>query len=204
MTSVCTGASILAAAGLLDAAPIFVRDGPVITAAGITSALDLTLALVEEDHGSDLARLVSRVLVTYLQRPGTQAQVSPFTAAAPPVHDPLRRVVEHVHADLGADLSATALAGVAGLSPRQLARSFARHLHQSPASYVRTARTRAAARLLETTDLPLPAIAARTGLGTSETLRKAFARHYGLAPSAHRAASRQHAMRQSTTSTTAP
>ncbi|WP_218938420.1 GlxA family transcriptional regulator [Modestobacter altitudinis] len=212
VASVCTGASVLAAAGLLDGrratthwqhaaqlaeryphvdvdpGPIFIRDGHVTTAAGITSALDLALAFVQEDHGVDLARMVSRILVTYLQRPGNQAQMSVFTAAPPPEHDVVRRVVDHVLADLAADLGTTALAAVAGVTPRHLTRLFTEHLGQPPGRYVRQARTAAAAQLLETTSLPLPRIAARCGLGTAENLRQAFAERYGVAPSAYRAA----------------
>jgi transcriptional regulator GlxA family with amidase domain len=212
VASVCTGASVLAAAGLLDGrratthwyfaarlaqryprvqvdpAPIFVRDGHVATAAGVTSALDLSLAFVEEDHGVELARLVSRQLVTYLQRPGSQAQMSVFTAAPPPEHDVVRRVIEHVHVDLAADLGTPALAAVAGLSPRHLTRLFVDEVGQAPGRYVRSARVTAAARLLETTTLPLAGVAARCGLGTVENLRQAFVGRYGVPPSVHRAA----------------
>lgn len=213
VASVCTGASVLAAAGLLDGRratthwqfaadlarrhpqvvvdpdPIFVRDGDVSTSAGITSALDLTLAFVEEDHGTDLARLVSRQLVTYLQRPGNQAHMSLFTAAAPD-HDVVRRVTDHVHAHLGEDLGAARLAGLVGVSARHLSRLFVDHLAQTPGRYVRQARADAAARLLETTSLPLDEVALRCGLGTRENLRLTFVQRYATSPSAYRAALR--------------
>ena len=213
VASVCTGASVLAAAGLLDGRratthwrfaaglaerhprvrvdpdPIFIRDGDVATAAGVTSALDLALAFVEEDHGVELARLVSRELVTYLQRPGNQAQMSVFTAAPPPEHDLVARVLAHVHTDLAVDLGASQLAAVAGVSTRHLTRLFLQHVGQAPGRYVRRARTAAAAHLLESTSLPLARIAARCGLGTAENLRQAFAGQYGVPPSAYRAAS---------------
>lgn len=215
VASVCTGASVLAAAGLLDGrratthwhfarelassypqvvvdpGPIFIRDGNVITAAGITSALDLSLALVEEDHGPDLARSVSRMLVTYLQRPGNQAQMTVFTAPAPLDHDPVRRVVEHVHGCLAADLGGPALAAVAGVTVRHLTRLFRQHLRASPAAYVRQVRTEAAAHLLESTDLPLAAVAVRVGLRTTESLRQTFLGHYGTTPSGYRATRRR-------------
>ena len=214
VASVCTGASVLAAAGLLDGrratthwhyaaelaerhplvqvdpAPIFIRDGKVTTAAGVTSALDLMLAFIDEDHGTELARLVSRVLVTYLQRPGNQAQMSVFTAAPAPDHDVVRRVVDHVHTDLAGDLDTVTLAALAGVTPRHLNRLFHEHLQEAPGRYVRQARTAAAAQLIESTSLPLPRIAARCGLGSAENLRQAFMERYGTSPSAYRAAHR--------------
>ena len=211
VASVCTGTHILAAAGLLDGKratthwwfadafaaqypgvdvdpdPIFIRDGKVSTAAGITSALDLTLAFIEEDHGVELARLVARMLVTYLQRPGNQAQMSMFTAAPPPGHDAVRRVVDHVNADLGGDVSTTALAAIAGVTPRHLTRLFLAHMGQTPGRYVREVRVAAAAHLLVSTSLPLADVAARCGLASTETLRLAFTRRYGIPPSRYRA-----------------
>jgi transcriptional regulator GlxA family with amidase domain len=211
---VCTGTSILAAAGLLDGRrvtthwrfaaalavqyphitvdpdPIYIRDGKISTAAGVTSALDLALAFVEEDHGVELARLVARDLVTYLQRPGNQAQMSVFTAALPPDHDVARRVVDHVNANLDSDLTTAALAGVAGVSPRHLTRLFLTHVGQAPGRFVRQVRTAAAARLLVTTSLPLPSVAARCGFGSAETLRLAFLRRYGIPPSRYRTVQR--------------
>ncbi|MEV4756099.1 DJ-1/PfpI family protein [Micromonospora sp. NPDC049559] len=211
VASVCTGATVLAAAGLLDGrratthwrfagvlaadyprievdpGPIFVRDGNVSTAAGVTSALDLALAFVEEDHGVQLARLVARDLVAYLQRPGNQAQVSMFVAAPPGEHDTVRRVVDHVTANLDGDVGTVALAAVAGMSPRHLNRLFLTHLGQTPGRFVRDARTAAAAHLVVTTSLPLPAVAARCGFGSAETLRLAFVRRYGVPPSRYRA-----------------
>ncbi|HEY9292324.1 MAG TPA: DJ-1/PfpI family protein, partial [Microlunatus sp.] len=146
IASVCTGTTVLAEAGLLDghratthwfyagglasrypavqvdAAPIFVRDGNVSTSGGVTASLDLTLAFIEEDHGVELSRRVAVGMVTYLQRPGSQAQMSIFTAAARPDDATVRRVLEHVMAHPEADLHTTALAATAGVSPRQLHR----------------------------------------------------------------------------------
>ncbi|MEU8249127.1 helix-turn-helix domain-containing protein [Nonomuraea sp. NPDC048916] len=211
VASVCTGASLLAAAGLLDGRratthwqwapelaarypaitvdpdPIFIRDGEVATAAGVTSALDLTLAFVEEDHGADLARQVARQLVTYLQRPGNQAQMSMFTAAPPPGDGLVRRIVDHITGNLATDLGSAALAAVAGMSERHLSRLFLRHLGRTPARFVRQARTEAAAHLLVSTRLPVAAIAARCGFSNAETLRQAFADRYGVSPSHYRA-----------------
>ncbi|MFC4014077.1 GlxA family transcriptional regulator [Nonomuraea purpurea] len=212
IASVCTGATILAAAGLLDGRrvtthwrwadrlaarhppvkvdpdPIYIRDGNVITSAGVTSALDLSMALVEEDHGAELARTLARELVIYMQRPGNQAQMSIFTSAPPPGNDLVRRVTDHIGSHLDGDLSAVALAAEAGISVRHLTRLFLTHLAQTPAQYVRQARIEAAAHLLASTSLPMPRVAARCGFGSAETLRQVFTAKYGIAPSRFRSA----------------
>ena len=212
VASVCTGATILAAAGLLDGKratthwryaaqlagrypkvtvdprPIYTRDGNVWTAAGVTSALDLALAFVEDDHGADLARDVSRYLVTYLQRPGTQAQMSIFTAAPPPEHDLVREVVDYIAGHPDVDLSATALAAHAGVSTRHLTRLFLNHIGQSPGRYVRRVRAEAAANLLTATTLPMTGVARRCGFRSAEALRVAFTQVYGTTPARYRAA----------------
>ncbi|MFF5207523.1 GlxA family transcriptional regulator [Streptosporangium sp. NPDC000396] len=212
VASVCTGASVLAATGLLDGrrvtthwayadalaarypkvtvdpAPIYIREGRFYTAAGVTSAMDLTLALVDDDHGAELARWVARGLVTYLQRPGDQRQMSMFVAAPPPEHDLVRDLASYVGAHLDADLSAAALARRAGISDRHLTRLFAEHLGQSPARFVRHARAEAAAHLLTSTSLPVAAVARRCGFGSAETLRQAFTGRYGVTPGRYRQA----------------
>ncbi|HEX6340157.1 GlxA family transcriptional regulator [Umezawaea sp.] len=204
VASVCTGAFVLAAAGLLDGrratthwgygdvlatvfpavtvdlAPLYVRDGNVYTSAGVTSALDLTLALIEDDHGPALARAVARELVTYLQRPADQAQISMFLAA-PPTGDRLVRDVHgHIAAHLADDLSPPALAARAGVSTRHLTRLFATHLGTTPARAVRAARAEAAVHLVRGSDLPLATIARRCGFRSAETLRQAFLDLYGV------------------------
>ncbi|MEV4286919.1 GlxA family transcriptional regulator [Nonomuraea bangladeshensis] len=210
VASVCTGAFVLAAAGLLDGrratthwrvageladrhpevavdpGPIFLRDGDVATSAGVTAALDLTLALVEEDNGPDLSRTVARHLVTYLQRPGNQAQMSMFVASPSPADTLVKRTVEHIGGHLADDLSTAALAAAAGVSERHLTRLFLRHLGRTPGRYVRQARAEAAAHLLVSTSLPMASIAARCGFGTAETLRQAFLDRYGTSPSRYR------------------
>ncbi|MBB2745294.1 UNVERIFIED_ORG: transcriptional regulator GlxA family with amidase domain [Microbispora rosea subsp. rosea] len=203
VASVCTGAAVLAAAGLLDgrratthwkygyvlatrhpeitvdAEPIFIRDGNVATAAGVTSALDLTLAFIEEDHGAPLAREVARYLVAYLQRPGNQAQMSMSTESPPPSDSLVKRVVDHITGHLDGDLTTASLAADAGVSERHLTRLFLRHLGQSPGRFVRRARTEAAAHLLVSTSLPMAAIASRCSFGTTEGLRQNFLDRYG-------------------------
>ncbi|MFB7864553.1 GlxA family transcriptional regulator [Streptomyces sp. NPDC056069] len=214
VASVCTGAGVLAAAGLLDGRratthwrfarllaerhpkvavdpdPIYVRDGHAYTAAGVTSALDLTLAFVEEDHGPELARQVARDLVVYLQRPGNQAQVSLFTAIPSAPDDGVRALGEHIAAHPDHDLSTATPATRAGMTPRHLTRLFTEHLGRAPGRYVRQARTEAAAHLLASTTLPMTGVAARCGFGSAEALRQAFTKRYGIAPSRYRAAMR--------------
>ncbi|MFG1945338.1 GlxA family transcriptional regulator [Nonomuraea sp. NPDC048826] len=210
VASVCTGAEVLAAAGLLDGRratthwewarhlatkypkvsvdpdPIFIRDGEVATSAGVTSAIDLTLAFIEEDHGPDIARTVARNLVTYLQRPGNQAQMSMFTAAPPPDNSLVERVMRHIVANLDGDLTTATLAAGAGVSDRHLTRLFLKHAGLTPGRFIRHARTEAAAHLLASTSLPVAVVAARCGFGTAETLRQAFVDRYGVPPSHYR------------------
>jgi transcriptional regulator GlxA family with amidase domain len=204
--SVCTGSTVLAAAGLLrgkratthwryakqfaaafpgvqvDPAPIFIRDGRIATSGGVTASLDLTLAFVEEDHGAELARWVAMGMVTYLQRPGNQAQMSVFVASPHPDDALVRRALDRVIADPGADHSTSALAREVGVSPRQLHRLFVQHLTETPGAAVRRIRLEAAGRLIVTTELTMSQIAGRTGFATAETLRQAFVGRYGVTP----------------------
>lgn len=211
VASVCTGAGLLAAAGLLDGrraathwhhvahlaerfplvrfdpAPIFVTDDGVSTSAGVTAALDQTLSFIEADAGADLARDVARHLVTYLQRPGNQAQMSMFTAAPPARSELVRATVEFIESHLDGDLSTAALARRAGLSERHLGRLFQDGVGTSPGKFVRRCRVEAAAHLLTSTRLTLETITARCGLGSVETLRQSFHARYGVSPSHYRA-----------------
>lgn len=211
VVSVCTGAFVLAEAGLLDGLrvtthwyyaddltrrypavrvdtePVYVRQGRIATSGGVTASLDLTLALIEDDHGAELARWVAGGMVTYLHRPGHQAQLSVFTATPRPDHAVLRTVIDHIVADPSGDLSVAALAAVANVSPRQLTRLFREHQNESPAAVVRRIRLEIATRLLATTDLPLGGIARRCGFSSIETLRQAFVARYEVSPSAFRA-----------------
>jgi len=204
IASVCTGTFVLAAAGLVDGrrvtthwgygellaalfpavavdlAPLYIRDGDVYTSAGVTSGLDLTLALIEDDHGPTLAREVARELVTYLHRPADQAQISMFLAAPPPGDRLVRDLLGYIAAHLAEDLSPRALAARAGVSTRHLTRLFATHLGTTPARSVRAARTEAAAHLVRGSELALASIARRCGFRSAETLRQAFLDHYGM------------------------
>lgn len=210
VTSVCTGTSVLAAAGLLDgkratthwfyaadlarrfprvrvdSSPVYIREGRYATSGGVTASLDLTLALIEEDHTAELARWVAMGMVTYLQRPGNQAQMSIFTEVPHPDDAVVQQVLDHVLAHPDRDLSTNALAGLVGVSSRQLTRLFQQHLHAPPAAAVRRIRLELAARLLATSELPLSQVARRCGFSSAETLRQAFATRYGTSPRAFR------------------
>ena len=208
--SVCTGATLLAEAGLLtgrratthwmyagelaqrypsvrvDASPIFIRDGDVATSGGVTSSLDLTLAFIQEDHGAELARWVAMGMVTYLQRPGNQAQMSMFTTAPRPDHAVVRRALDRVRAEPAGDLSTQALADQVGVSVRQLTRLFRAHVGEPPGTAVRRIRLEIAARLLTTTDLPLSQVARQAGFGSAEALRQAFVARFRVSPRSFR------------------
>lgn len=209
--SVCTGAFLLADAGLLHGRSatthwafcdelarrhpgvtvepdrIFVRDGPVTTSAGATAGMDLALALVEEDHGPDVARAVARWTVMFLQRPGGQSQFSERLAVPPGAAAPLRAVLDEVVAAPAADHRLPALARRAALSERHFRRVFAEQTGTTPARYVERVRVEAARELLERTPAPVPAVAVRCGFGSPETMRRAFLRVIGVGPSDYRA-----------------
>ncbi len=210
VASVCTGAFLLAEAGLLDGRratthwgwcdafarrypavrvdpdPIFVRDGRFATSAGVTAGMDLALALVEEDHGRDLALKIARELVLFLQRPGGQAQFSAQLAGQLAERDELRTVqqwiVEHPDADLGVE----ALAARAAMSPRHFARAFSAQVGVTPGRYVERVRVEVARRRLEESRQPVERIAAGCGFGTPETMRRAFLRVLGVGPTEYR------------------
>ncbi|WP_093610972.1 GlxA family transcriptional regulator [Streptomyces indicus] len=208
--SVCTGAFALAEAGLLkgrraathwryattlahrhpdidvDGDAIFVRDGRTYTSAGVSAGLDLALALVEADEGAGLAREVARDLVVYLQRPGGQSQFSVASRTPPPRHDALASLVQSIAADPAADHSLPELARRAGLSARHLTRLFNEQIGQPPAGHVESIRLEAAQHLLDS-GASVTSAARLSGLGSDETLRRAFLRHLGVTPSAYRA-----------------
>lgn len=211
VASVCTGATVLAATGWLDgrpatthwmyaaglaesypkvrvdASPIYVRSGKVSTSAGVTAALDLTLAFIEEDNGPELARWVALGMVTYLKRPGNQAQMSLFTTTPRPQDRLIRGVLDHVMSHLDGDLRTAVLAANAGVSVRQLTRLFREQLGEPPGQVVRRMRLEVAARMLSSTDLPMPRVARACGFSSTETLRQAFVAKYGITPSLYRA-----------------
>lgn len=211
VASVCTGAFLLASAGLLgdgpvtthwahadrlarefpdlevDPDPVYAcRDG-VWTSAGVTAGIDLALALVEEDHGPELAQLIARHLVMFLRRPGVQSQFSAPLWAAAPAPGPVRAACDHIHGHVDEDLSIDRLAGIVGLSPRHFQREFRRQVGQPAGRYVDRVRVEAARRALEQEPRATVAVVAeRCGFGSAETLRRAFTRHVGVAPDDYR------------------
>lgn len=209
--SVCTGAFLLAHAGLLDGRSatthwafgaelarrhprvavvpdrIFVRDGPVVTSAGSTAGMDLALALIEEDHGPELARTVARWTVMFLRRPGGQSQFSERLALPSTVALPIRQVLDAIVADPAGDHRLAQLATRAAVSERHLRRLFADQARTTPARFVERIRVEAAREQLEATATPVEAVATACGFGSPETMRRAFLRVLGVGPSDYRA-----------------
>ncbi|GAA3452712.1 GlxA family transcriptional regulator [Dactylosporangium matsuzakiense] len=210
LTSVCTGAFLLAEAGLLDGRratthwdhcaalarrypavtvdpePIYVRDGAVATSAGVTAGIDLALALVEDDHGRDTALAIARHLVMFLRRPGGQRQFSAQLAAQVAARDPLRDIQRYAAEHPAADLSVPALARRANLSPRQFSRAFAAEVGTPPGRYVDQVRLESARRLLEERHGGVEEVARACGYGTPEAMRRAFVRELGISPADYR------------------
>jgi transcriptional regulator GlxA family with amidase domain len=208
--SICTGAMVLAQTGLLDgkratthwaycdefaatseveqvcADMIFVRDGNVFTSAGVTTGMDMALAMVEEDWGQPVALAVAQELVMYLKRPGGQSQFSRQLAAQFSDNDRLRDLQLWMLEHLDEDLSVPALARRSAMSERNFARRFVEAVGLAPGKYVEQARVDAARRKLEQTDLDVARIAARCGFGSAETMRRVFIKHLAIPPSEYR------------------
>jgi transcriptional regulator GlxA family with amidase domain len=208
--SICTGAILLADAGLLygkratthwrfvtsfarqhpgvawDPNPIFVRDGNIYTSAGITAGMDLSLALIEEDYGSALALDVARHMVIFLRRPGSQAQFSVALSAQAAERKSLKELQVWIAESLAKDLSVEALAAHVAMSKRNFARVFVRELGQTPARYVEQVRIEAARAQLASSDESVDQIAMRCGFSSAELLRRSFVRQFKIAPSEYR------------------
>jgi transcriptional regulator GlxA family with amidase domain len=209
--SVCTGAFVLAAAGLLDGKravthwascellqarhpairvesdPIFLNDGAIWTSAGVTAGIDLALALVQADLGHGLAMQVAQRLVVFLKRPGGQSQFSAPLRAQAASDDGLAALCAWMEAHLGEDLRVERLAARAGMSPRTFARTYAAKLGTTPAKTVEALRVAAARRALEEGDAPIKRVAHACGFGDEERMRRAFLRRVGVSPSDYRA-----------------
>jgi transcriptional regulator GlxA family with amidase domain len=206
--SICTGAFVLAAAGLLDGKratthwratkelaarcptcriepdAIYVRDGATYTSAGVTAGIDLALALVEEDHGPDLTRAVARMLVVYMQRSGGQSQFSAPLQGPAPHSPPVRRVTDLVTADPQGNFSLGELARHLNVSTRHLTRLFHDELSTTPARFVENIRFDMARALLDQGHTATQA-AARAGFPSYESMRRVFARKLGISPAAY-------------------
>jgi transcriptional regulator GlxA family with amidase domain len=205
VAATCTGAFVLAEAGLLDGRRatthwnrarelqarfpkvkvdedrIFIIDGPVWTSAGMTAGIDLALAMVEKDLGADVARTVARKLVVYHRRAGGQSQFSTLLELDPK-SDRIQRALDYARRNLKSALSVQELAGVAALSPRQFSRAFRAETRQSPAKAVEHLRVEAARVLMEQGRHSMDAIAEETGFGDRERMRRAFLRKLGQSP----------------------
>ena len=209
-TSICTGSYLLAAAGLLDGRratthwnycavlaqrypeveldpdPLFVRDGNVWTSAGVTAGIDLSLALVEEDLGAEVALAVARLLVVFFKRPGGQSQFSGALSVQQASRPALRELQAWIAGHLDEDLSVAALAERADFSERSFARAFRAEVGQTPAAYVEGLRVERARALLEDGAQSLEAVARAAGFSSPEVLRRAFHRRVGVSPAAYR------------------
>lgn len=209
--SICTGAFALGHAGLIDdcdvtthwrAAPvlsaafprarvnsdrIFLRDRRLMTSAGVTAGIDLSLALVAEHHGPKVALAVAKQLVVVAQRRGGQSQFSPFLAETPGEETLVARVQAHVLDHLRSALSMEKLAAAAGMSVRSFSRHFAAEAGMTPREFVERARIDAARNLLEASELPLKTVAYNCGFGDADRMRAVFSRRLGVTPVDYRA-----------------
>ncbi len=208
--SICAGAYILAEAGLLDDRravthwmicdrfarefpkikvekdPIFVKDGNMYTSAGISTGMDLALAMVEEDFGRDVSVMVARLLVLYLKRPGNQSQFSNVLRHQTVDHEPIQKIQNWIMDHLNEELTVERLAEKASMSPRNFARVFLKETGITPAKYVEKVRLETARRRLEETRLTLDEISNECGIGNADGLRRLFLRHMRTTPSDYR------------------
>jgi transcriptional regulator GlxA family with amidase domain len=205
IAAICTGAFILAEAGLLDGRRatthwrrardlqaqfpkvkveedrIFIIDGPVWTSAGMTAGIDLALAMIEQDLGADVARAVARQLVVYHRRAGGQSQFSALLELEPK-SDRIQTALAFAKRNLGKPLTVGQLAAAAHLSPRQFSRAFRAETGQSPAKAVENLRIEAARLMMEQSRHPIDVIARQTGFADRDRMRRAFLRAFGQPP----------------------
>jgi transcriptional regulator GlxA family with amidase domain len=210
VASLCSGAFVLAHAGLLDGrratthwmyadvlaerfpavdvdrSVLYVDEGRVLTSAGTAAGIDLCLHMVRQDHGAEVANVFARRMVVPPHRDGGQAQF--VSAPRPPAcaDDPVARTLDWAMAHLDDDLTVAALAGRAAMSARTFARRFVAATGTTPLQWLLVQRVLTAQRLLETTDLPIERVAERCGLGTAANLRTQFGRHLGTTPTGYR------------------
>ncbi len=210
IATVCTGTFLLAATGLIDgrrvtthwsraerladeypaldvdADAIYFNDGNLWTSAGVTAGIDLALALVEHDHGSDVAQTVARHLVMFLRRPGGQSQFAAPVWDRPTDKPAIRAAQDLVNLNPAGDLRVGSLAAAINMSERHFTRVFAAEVGEPPAKYVERVRVEAARRCLEERNTPITAVARSCGFGTAETMRRSFLRRVGVAPDDYR------------------
>jgi transcriptional regulator GlxA family with amidase domain len=208
--SVCSGAFVLAEAGLLDGRKatthwsqasefanrfpkvklepnrIFTHDNNVWTSAGVTAGIDLALAIVEKDLGLEVALKVARELVVFLKRPGGQSQFSTHLATQIAQRTPIRSAQEYISDNLSADLAVATVASRVGMSARNFSRQFKQEVGMTPADYVEAMRLEAGRRLAEDTNVPMKKIARDIGFHDDVAFRRAFARKFGISPVAYR------------------
>jgi transcriptional regulator GlxA family with amidase domain len=210
LCSICTGSFVLAQAGLLDGKratthwialkdmqsgfpeitvdgdALYIRDGHIATSAGITSGMDLALALVEEDYGRKLSLEVARMLVLYLKRPGGQSQFSVQLRQQIAEDRPLAHILKWIVENYQKSITVEDLADMAAMSPRNFARVFVRETGVTPARYIEQCRLEQAIRMLEDTEDPMETLARESGFHSAEHLRRASMRNLGITPQAYR------------------
>ena len=210
LATACVGTYILAEAGLLnnrratthwsacehfqsryaevelDPEPIFIKYGKFYSSAGVTSILDLMLALVEEDYGSELALRVAQSMVMFLRRPASQSQFSTQLNSSAAEDTKIRRVMAHVAENPDFDLSVEVLAEKAKMSPRNFTRVFTREVGVTPGKFVEQSRLESARARLEQSKLPISQVARQCGYRTADGMRVAFDRNLGVGPSEYR------------------
>ncbi|MUZ75845.1 helix-turn-helix domain-containing protein [Agrobacterium vitis] len=208
--SICTGAFLLGAAGFLEGKrvathwsavdelrqrfptttvepdAIYAVDGKVWTSAGVTSGIDMMLALIEADHGHEVAVAVARRLVVYMIRPGGQAQFSIHLTDVRKRSDSISQMLSEIEASLGAPLSVASLAARTGMSIRNFCRRFKDEVGQSPTNFITSRRLARAQTLLENSDLPLKSIAREIGFASDIAFRRAFANQFSVSPNEYR------------------
>jgi transcriptional regulator GlxA family with amidase domain len=208
--SICNGAFALGHAGLLDGksvathwqdAPllaekfprarvepdrIYLRDGKLVTSAGVTAGIDLSLALVAEDHGKDVALQVAKRLVVFTQRQGGQSQFSPYLTVPPDDASAVAKIQTYVMEHHAEKFTVKQLARVVGMSARNFARVFVQEAKMTPGEFVERARIDAARNLLERGDMVLKAVAHHCGFGSPDRMRIVFAKHLGMTPTQYR------------------
>lgn len=213
--SICTGAFLLGHAGLLDerrvtthwqvartlavkfpaarveSDALYIRDGRLVTSAGVTAGIDLALALVGERHGAATALKVAKRLVVVAQRQGGQSQFSPFLVAPAAPGSPIARIRDHVMADIAGRHTLESLAAVAGMSPRNLARHFVQEAGLTPHEFIERVRVDAARMLLEASDRPLKTVAYDSGFSSPDRMRIVFVSRLGVTPAQYRASFRR-------------